>query len=612
VKIGNRLASLIVMITVVCVGTPALAVVLYEEDRQYVNGIALLRDKDDPSAYYYLPTYPRLSLNQDGMPEMYMVKFVGRKDGTADQPSGGLLHFLFTLDIPQVEVEELEKELRKKVPGATLRGPVPLLVDRPLDRNEDSPKASFQIISAVLNEATGQFTSNVVSSGVAPVTPGSKAAVAAVLSEEGATLLFDSLEGKQGASDVSVTVTAYYEAAVTGFVGTVNADLSTVYDHMLDLKNYQENYTKFEIRDTVDSLIREGTIEMEITDRAGLGIDTSQSEAMLDLVTNKLIEMLFNTTVGLSALPETEKPPQLSGREERSFFAQVFGGENQPKYISDRQYTLRNKQDIRQGSFNLRFTRNTTIKVPYDTSGNIRGIYKQFEEDGDFLRVVSLIDPAFQRRPVVFEVDPLLYDQFGKTITSASVSMKKEYSIEGQADFRDSVRFSLKDVQEGNAFSKFVVYPYLGITDDSGDAFEYRTVWNFVGGRVVTTPADADSYSSSRDDSVQISPPVEIANMEIEIDRPSMENAAMRRAEVQIRYRLLGANDDKNVGLHVSRGPDVMPVSLLYDPGTTPERRVVWTGNNTRVTCEPWEPVVDESYILLNAEESPGSEEACR
>lgn len=608
---GIRLPAVLLLGLALYTAVPAGAVVLYEEDRQFINGVALLRDKDDPLAYYYLPTYPRLSLNDEGMPEMYIVKFVGRKDGEADQPSGGLLHFLFTLDIPQAEVEQLEEELQNKVPGATLRGPVPLQVDRPLDRNEDSPRASFQIISAVLNEETGQFTSNVVSSGVAPVTPGSKAAVAAVLSEEGATLLFDSLEGHQGASDVSVAITAYYEAAVTGFTGTVNADLSTVYDYMLELNNFQEEYTKFEIRDTVDSMVREGLIEMDVTDRAGLGIDTAQSEALLDLVTNKLIDMLFDTTVGISALPETERPPELAGREERSFFAQVFGGENQPKYISDRQFTMRDRQDIRQGSFSLRFTRNTTIKVPYDTSGNIRGLYKQYEGDENILRVVSLIDPAFERRPVVFEVDPQLYDQFGKTITSASVQVRKRYSIAGQADFRDSVRFSQQDISDGTNFSKFVVYPYLGITDDRGDEFEFRTTWNFVGGRVVTTPPSSDGYISRRDGSVQISPPVDIANMEIEIDRISMERAAMRRAEVQIRYELLGADDQKNVGLHVSRGPDVMPVSLLYDPGTTPERRVVWTGDNTRVSCEPWVPVVDQSYILLNAEESPATEAAC-
>jgi hypothetical protein len=51
---------------------------------------------------------------------------------------------------------------------------------------------------------------------------------------------------------------------------------------------------------------------------------------------------------------------------------------------------------------------------------------------------------------------------------------------------------------------------------------------------------------------------------------------------------------------------------LLYDPGTTPERRIVWTADNTQVTCEPWQPVIDQSYILLNAEKTSATAEACR
>jgi hypothetical protein len=85
----------------------------------------------------------------------------------------------------------------------------------------------------------------------------------------------------------------------------------------------------------------------------------------------------------------------------------------------------------------------------------------------------------------------------------------------------------------------------------------------------------------------------------------------MRRAEVQFRFRLLGRNDTKSVGLHVTRGPDVLPVSLLHDPGTMPERRIVWTANDTQVTCEPWQPL-DQIHILLNGVATSATAEACR
>jgi hypothetical protein len=233
--------------------------------------------------------------------------------------------------------------------------------------------------------------------------------------------------------------------------------------------------------------------------------------------------------------------------------------------------------------------------------------------DTDFLRFLRLHDPAFRRRQVVFEVDPRLYDQFGSTITSASISLRKKYSMDGQDDFTESVRFSPGDVQDGSAFSmqKFVTYPYLGVTDASGDEFEYRMSWNFVGGRSISIPGDTSKYIESRETNVQVSPPVQLASIEVEIDRPSMEAANQRRAELQMRYRLLGQKDRRNIGLHVSRGADLVNTSLLHDPETTPERRVVWTANNTKVICEKWQPLIDQSYILINAEETGATEENC-
>ena len=67
------------------------------------------------------------------------------------------------------------------------------------------------MISSVLSNRSGDraLTRSLVTSGAAPLSPGSRAAVAAVLSPEGATLLWDSLKG--ATSDVSIGIRAYYE-----------------------------------------------------------------------------------------------------------------------------------------------------------------------------------------------------------------------------------------------------------------------------------------------------------------------------------------------------------------------------------------------------------------
>ena len=121
----------IVFITV----QPARALVLFDEGGLLIDGVQLLQDASDPNSYYYVPTSPRVSLGPDGKPEMLFVKFVGDDSTT----SAGLIHFLFTLDLAPQRVEAISEQLRSEVPGATLRGPVPLFLPDDTDGTDATP-----------------------------------------------------------------------------------------------------------------------------------------------------------------------------------------------------------------------------------------------------------------------------------------------------------------------------------------------------------------------------------------------------------------------------------------------------------------------------------------
>src|SRR3972149_5343871 len=98
---------------------------------------------------------------------------------------------------------ELEKERTKKLPGAKLAGALPLL-EAKAEQGKES--ASFQVVSAVLSSTgEGGFTRSLITSGHAPLTPGSRAAVAATLDPKGATLLWDSLNGATSAVSGSLS-----------------------------------------------------------------------------------------------------------------------------------------------------------------------------------------------------------------------------------------------------------------------------------------------------------------------------------------------------------------------------------------------------------------------
>src|SRR4051812_1942476 len=181
---------------------PASALVNYDKGSRAILGVQLLQDSEDPTAYYYLPQFPRLAMKDDSTYEFLCLKYVDQAGGT----NGGLFHALIEFTLPDAVVKRVEAALKEKVAGARLMGPVPLM--QSVKDGEDG-LGSFEVVSAVLaNKGEGGFTRSLVTSGRAPLMPGSKAVVAALLKQEGATLLWNSLTSPT--SDVSVAIHGYY------------------------------------------------------------------------------------------------------------------------------------------------------------------------------------------------------------------------------------------------------------------------------------------------------------------------------------------------------------------------------------------------------------------
>jgi hypothetical protein len=372
------------------------ALVNYDQGQRQIKGVQLLQDFNDPTAYYYVPQFPRLAAKEDGTFEILCLKFVDTKE---DGASGGLFHALIEFSLPPELLQEIEKDLKKQVPNARIAGAVPLMQSTEKSEKGDDGTGAFQIVSSVLRDRGDKgFTRSLVTSGRAPLTPGSKAVVAAVLNQQGATLLWDSLTGPT--SDVSVAIQAYYEAAVQGYNAKVTAEMSTVYKHFSTTSSQQKQYTKRQVRKAVDDLQRDGTLKVEVFDRSkSLGIEAKDMDGVLQTVTDKLTELMFDHTSGWAADPPREaaiEANQLAGRQERGWFSSVFGGAQDTPYFTDDQYVLKDRKDIRHNTFSLTLTKGTTIKVPVDTAGNLGGLYKAMGKDERYFRIVNLNDPAFQ------------------------------------------------------------------------------------------------------------------------------------------------------------------------------------------------------------------------
>ncbi len=584
------------IIVFICYFSTVQAVVKYDEGTIQIDGIQFLQDMDDPKKYYYIPQYPRLSRKEDGTLEILCMKYVGQ--GGAET-NGGIFHALIEFSLPQKMIADLESKLKAKVGNsATIEGPVAL---QQAMKDGENGLASFQVISSILTNTAGAnpFTRTIITSGYAPFLPGSKAAIAARLSQEGATLLFKSLEG--GTSDVSVTLSGYYEAAVKAYNAMITAENSVVYKHFSSIFNKQAGFRKDEIRKVTDELVRNQAIKVEVFDRStALGINAKDMEGILSIVTEKLIEVMFNAEKGWAKDPEriaAVSQNQIPLRQERGAFAQFFAGTGNQEYVSDDQYTLKNYKDIRSDKVMINLSKSTTIKVPIYTSGNLSILYDELKNENLYFRTVNLDDPDFQKRDVVFQVDGQFAETFNDVFNSVTVSFKKKYQDGGDEVTRDLV-FDKKSIESGITV-QHVMYPRMGIKSSDWLNYQYRISWSLKGQNVsIDEPIASDQWKVSKSPAIILSPPFNKRIIEIDADRLLFKEKNVISAAIRFLSMINGKPQYyKTLVLRNSDAVSTNKIALYADVGGSYAYQVTWNTKDKEIKDEV--KILDTDYLIL-------------
>jgi len=593
----NRCANAVSLVIVLLATLPAVsfAQVRYEQGRRMIRGIQLLQSYHDSLAYYYLPQTPRLAENDDGSLQLLCLKYVG----AGGETSGGLLHALFEFSIPDELREQISADLVEEVAGSRLVGPVPML-QATADGEEGI--GGFQIVSAVLSDqGDGGLTRSLVTSGRAPLLPGSKAAVAAMLEPQGATLLWDSFTGTT--SDVSVSVHAYYEAAVPAFEANVTADITQLYDHFSELTNNQAGFTRNQVLIATDSLVRDGMIEVTTLDRsASFDLDASQMQDLLSVLVDRLTEVMFDATTGWTSNPPRETPGsgEILGRPDQGFLSKIFGAGDKA-YYTDHQYVLKDRRDIRRSKFSINLTQNSTIRVPVDAAGNLGALYSRFGDDERYFRIVNLDDPAFEYHRVQFVIDGAYLDAFETLMNFVAVNVRKKYR--STTDFTRSFELSKPDVENGVTTSE-VKFPRLGDKSSEWKQFEYQVVWSLQGGGEVRYPPDADDWETSEDAAISVRPPLEKTVVEIDYDQSSIASAGLSSGVVQFAKVLLGRpKRQPDVILRPDDAESTRRIVIYHDPATPIAYRVNWHGSGRSTEGDLQQ--LKEDYLLITPPRNP-------
>jgi uncharacterized protein YcfL len=581
--------------TLLLVCNSAQAIVKYDEGRLMIAGVQLLQDREDSLSYYYLPQFPRLSVRPDGAYEFLCMKYVGKG---GEETNGGIFHALIEFSLPPEVLTLITDQLKEIKPGAQIVGPVPM--QQNLEEGKEG-QASFKVISAILNNEGGKdaFTSSVITSGFAPLLPGSKAAIAAKLNQAGATLLWESMSGTT--SDVSVAINGYYVAAVKAYNAVVTAEMSTIYNHYSAITNVQSGFTRNQLRKISDKMIQDQVLNIDVFDRSeGLGVSSKEMEAILELVTDKLIELMFDAEAGWSKEPEREvavEANQIKGRQDRGWFDSVFGGKDDTEYYSDNQFVLKKRKDVRINKFYLNLSKSTTIKVPIYTSGNLAGLYNSLQNKDQYFKIVNLDDPDFQQREVHFQIDGNYAESFGDILNFVSVNFRKKYSND-QSEVTNDISFNAKDVASGTNF-KSIKYPRLGLAGSEWLDYEYQVNWSFIGNsNSVRQPANENEWIQARSPSISLIPPFLKRTVEIDLDKAEVQEEKIHSVVVNFYTILSGAPRLlKSITLRNSDPEGTAKSSLYHDTGEPVAYQVVWFSNSGKSQSKLAQ--LKEDYLFL-------------
>jgi tetratricopeptide (TPR) repeat protein len=251
----------------------------------------LYRDHADPHKYYYVPDAPRLATKRDGTPEFTFIKYA-KTDGAT---KGGIIHFLVTWGFSEGELSSAESALRLKDPEAKIAGPVPF------------KEGTFKVVSATAGEG-GLFSRRIVGEGKAPIMPGQKAAVSIALTEEGASLLWESF--KNPTSDISVMFDLRFAGVTPAFQAKLKVNWDKVYTQH-DIKLHAEGTIKVvklqaDVRAILEELRQKGAIQLEVVG------ENPDMQKMLDVVYGHLLALMCEKVPmgpGETTSPPAKKRP---------------------------------------------------------------------------------------------------------------------------------------------------------------------------------------------------------------------------------------------------------------------------------------------------------------
>lgn len=553
---------------------------------------SLKRGYAPASDYYYLPTNLRISKGPDGTPEFLFLKFTTEARESEGGASGAIMHFLMTWGLTSQQEAAVLAELKKKDPGARLRGAVPL--------EPAGETGSFRVFSATLSDDS--MAQSVVTSGKAPLLPGGKAAVAARLTATGAQLLAAAFEKTSSITDVSIELDYSYQTLSPGAKGSVTFD----WDKLLtDRERIEADWTAttethYEVdcyfifcAVTSEDEVSYSYEEMQehfrfLEEHEVIHFDWQETVREGDERIEKVREAFFQFFLDKMAAPTEPAPGQGEGEDEQQ--AQAQPKQEGPPYHFKREAV---ESVLERGTEVFSLEARFSVRQQLGLVGNLSTWYDEVRDNPKCVASVNLNDPFFQHRDIHFILDLDARDMFDEEVNYVTVNVRKKRDTGN--DFEDHVTIDARYIDQQGINSTLT---YARGEDSNPETYEYQAQWSLRGGHLYPP---RPQWTRGSWEGVTLAPPVVPRTIEVEGSLEDMLASGVTRLTVQIHYPKFGEEVEENIHLSPARGESLVEHRIFVDRNARGYAyRLIVNHKQQGKLVLPWSPMIGDDYIYAS------------
>lgn len=556
-----------------------LTILLKDGTQVTLFGQSISMSDQKSKNYFYLPTNPHLSIGKDGTPKFMLLKYMTEEGAEEGGVSGALFHMLMEWGLTPKQQSELEGILKSGGQGARKGSILKGAVDVAPDGDN-----SFMVISALL--ADPNRAGKVIMSKRATVMPGAASAFATKMDQIEAQLLISSLDIGRSTSDVSVRLGFKYAVQMPAAKGKATIDWDKMHTQFKQdsaaysykktghwwWKKQTRNYD--EVHKFIETLEENEVIELKWEENLADDRISQMREAFYQYFLDKMSNVEEESTVS----PPTE--------QEQVAMPDIKYGK---KYTFNKTFFTSNFQRKKQ-VFN--FEAKLAVNKYFSVTGNLADWYDAVRDNEKCVSEVTLNDPFFDHRDIVFILDLDAKDIFDDQVNYVTVNVRKKRKSGN--DFNKHFIMDQAYLKE-NGTTKSISYA-MGSDSDGGD-YEYKTQWSLRGGKLFP---ENPTYKKADLAGITFSAPIEGRTIECEADLEELSALGVVRATIQLRYYKFGKEVQTNVPITVSKGVSIMEKTIFMDVNTQGyayQLIVDYKDPSKGKMAFGWQPKINDDYV---------------